>query len=132
MQRTRSHAENQQERSQKDDDEETEYEALVVGHACSTLSKEIWIIDSGATCHMCKDKSFFSELKSLKDGQEVSLGDGHVLEATVEGTVPLEMVLPDGSKQKCNLKNVLLIPKLAYNLLSVSKSTKAGKTFEFS
>lgn len=80
---------------------------------------------------MCKDKSFFSELRMLKDVQEVSLGDGHVLEATAEGTVPLEMLLPDGSKQKCSLKNVLLIPKLAYNLLSISRSTKAGKTFEF-
>ena len=64
----------------------------------------------------------------LKDGQEVSLGDGHVLEATAEGTMPLEMLLLDGSKQKC----CLLIPKLAYNLLSVSKSSEAGKTFEFS
>lgn len=126
--------EKQQDHHQQTDDAEalSECEALVVGHALSIVSKEIWIIDSGATCHMCSDESFFSELRKLDDVQEVSLGDGRVLKATAEGTVPLEMLLPDGNTQECSLKNVLLIPKLAYNLLSVSKATEAGKTFAFS
>lgn len=99
-------------------------EALVVGHALSVTSQDIWIIDSGATCHMCNNKSFFSEVSVLEKPQEVSLGDGHVLEATAEGTVPLQMLLPDGSTKKCSLKKVLWIPKLAYNLLSVSGATR--------
>ena len=107
-------------------------EALVVGHALSVTSQDIWIIDSGATCHMCNNKSFFSEVSVLEKPQEVSLGDGHVLEATAEGTVPLQMLLPDGSTKKCSLKKVLWIPKLAYNLLSVSKATEAGKMIQFS
>ena len=78
---------------------------------------------------MCNDESFFSELNVLKKPQEVSVGDGHVLEATAEGTVPLQMLLPDGSMQNCSLKNMLLVPKLVYNLLSVSE---AGKMIEFS
>ena len=35
---------------------------------------------------MCNDEVLFSDLNNLKRPQEVSLGDGHVLEATAEGT----------------------------------------------
>ncbi len=103
----------------------------MVSNALSATSKENWIIDSGATCHMCNDEKLFSKLNSLRRPQEVTLGDGHVLEATTEGTVPLQMLLPNGSTKRCNLENVLFVPKLAYNLLSVSKASEAGKTFKF-
>ncbi len=33
-----------------------------------------WIVDSGATCHMCNDESQFIELKQLETIQEVRLG----------------------------------------------------------
>ena len=62
-------------------------EAFIVRHVFSFRSKENWIIDSGATCHMCNDEVLFSDLNVLKRPQEVSLGDGDVLESTAEGTV---------------------------------------------
>ena len=42
------------------------------------------------------------------------------------------MKLPDGTMKVCRLNNVLHVPKLSYNLLSVPKATKAGKTAKFS
>ena len=108
-------------------------EALVTTHVLSATSspgENQWIVDSGATCHMCKDKQFFSELRSLDTAQEVIVGDGHVLEATAEGTVTLETLLPDGNTKKCKLEKVLLVPKLSYSLLSVSKASEAGKTIK--
>ena len=39
-------------------------------------------------------------------------------------------VASDKSK-RCNLRVVLLVPRLSYNLLSVSKAAKAGKIIEF-
>ena len=80
---------------------------------------------------MCNDKQLFSELRHLETPQEVTLGDGHGLEATTEGTVTLETMLPDGSTKKCRLENVLLVPNLSYSLLSVSKASEAGKTTKF-
>ena len=47
---TNSVAAKEQESSSTDD------EAMVVGHAFSAMSKESWIVDSGATCHMCNRK----------------------------------------------------------------------------
>ena len=35
------------------------------------------------------------------------------------------------NSKMCNLKRVLLIPKLAYNLLSISKASDAGKIVKF-
>ncbi len=53
-----------------------------------------------------------------------------MLDATHEGTVTLEKLLPDGNS-KCKLKNVLYVPKLSYSLLSVSKASESGKTMKF-
>ena len=43
-----------------------------------------------------------------------------------------KLQLTDGETQNCTLCDVLFIPKLAYNLLSVSKAPEADKTFHFS
>ena len=67
----------------------------------------------------------------MKTAEQVTLGDGHILEATGEGTVDLETLLPDGNLRKCKLENVLLVPKLSYSLLSVAKASEAGKTTKF-
>ena len=75
-----------------------------------------------------QQKTSFSELHPLTRPQEVTLGDGHILEATAEGTVMIETLLPDGSTKKCRLQDVLYIPKLSHNLRSVSKASEAGKS----
>ena len=40
-------------------------EALVTMHALAATSKSSWIVDSGATCHMCNNKYLFAELQEL-------------------------------------------------------------------
>ena len=56
------------------------------------------------------------------------MGNRHILEATAEGTVTLETLLPDSSFKKYKLENVLRVPKPSYSWLSLSK---AGKTTRF-
>ena len=58
-------------------------------------------------------------VRDLDTPQQVTLGDGSPLEGPAEGTVKLDMILPDGSTQNSKLKNALYVPKLLYNLLSV-------------
>ena len=77
-------------------------------------------MDSGVTCHMCNDSAMIVDFHSLKQPLEVSLGDGHVLEATGHGTVALKMALPGGETRMCKLHYVLCVPALSCNLLSVS------------
>ena len=106
---------------------------LVVRHAftASASKHDSWIVDSGATGHMCHDKRLFVELHNLEKPLEVTLGDGYDLHAIGRGIVLLETKLPSGRTKKCKLQNVLYVPKLSYNLLSVSKITDAGKTTRF-
>ena len=114
-------------------DSDSDVVALVVHEmALSSADKNIgWIIDSGATCHMCNDENAFTEYVRLKQPQEISLGDGHIVKATGKGTVLLKIAIGQNQIQRCELKDVLFVPELSYNLLSVSKITKAGKVIKF-
>ena len=117
----------------KSSSEESDTETMMVTtHALSTVSRGKWIVDSGATCHMCNDQEQFVEFRKLSNTQEVTLGDGHTLDGTGIGVVKIETLLPDGNTQMCRLEKVLYVPDLSYNLLSVSKATEAGNTTNFS
>ena len=67
----------------------------------------------------------------LSEPQKVTLGDGHTLEAIGTGAAELELELPGGESKIGRLNEVLYVPTLAYNLLSVAKVTEAGKTVTF-
>ena len=107
---------------------------LLVSHALTMQASNLrgkWIVDSGATSHMCNNQHLFGKFRALTQHLDVTLGDGHALKATARGTVTLVMNVPNCKDNKCTLHDVLLVPDLAYNLFSVSKATEAGKSTEF-
>ena len=69
------------------------------------------------------------ELHNFEKPEEITLGDGHVVKATRRGVVKTEIESPNSQKGKrCVLQDVLYVPCLSYNLVSVSKATRSGKT----
>ena len=90
-----------------------------------------WIVDSGATSHMCRDSKLFTTLYQLEDSIDVVLGDGRALTAVGRGEVKLDMVLPSGQVRSCILCDVLYVPELSYNLISVAKASLKGKIIKF-
>ena len=80
---------------------------------------------------MCNDEQLFTKMETLKKPLEIVLGDGHVVKSHQQGTVSLMMKLPGNECRKCNLRDVLYVPNLSHNLVSVSKAVKAGKVVEF-
>ena len=52
------------------------------------------------------------------------MGRGH-------GSITLVLEILSGKGKKCNLSDVLYVPNLSYNLLSVSKSTDTIKSTVF-
>ena len=120
--------------TQDDDSTDSESTGLVVQHALSSKynAPNRWILDSGATCHMCNQEILFSDFQRLQKPLYVVLGDGRSLQATGLGSVVLKMKLPNGMSKPCTLHNVLLVPSLAYNLLSVTSASKKGKIVTFS
>ena len=122
-------------RGQSDDTDSDEV-GLVFQHALSAdvANKQAhteWIIDSGDTCHVCHDRSLFTELQNLKKPLDIILGDGRTLKVTGCGTVIL-MLESDNLKRKFKFYNVLYISEVTCNLLSVSKAVDKGVSFTFS
>ena len=66
-----------------EDNDSSDCDALIVGHEALQVGLgSSWIVDSGATCHMCNERSMFGEYQSFRSGAEkVTLGDGHWLNA---------------------------------------------------
>lgn len=71
-----------------------------------------WIIDTGASNHMTGSLKNMSELRGVS-GCPVGLPDGQYAVATKEGSVQLD--------ENLELKNVLYVPRLNCNLISVSQ-----------
>ena len=88
-------------------------------------------MDSGATKHMCCNKDLFSELIEIRGASEIKVGDGRCLQTAGIGKVSLKIKLPGNKLSSFELVNVLFVPELAYNLISVSTLTKAGKITSF-
>ena len=94
----------------------------------STSSRErskLWYIDSGATKHMTSQKDLIVNYIQYPQPSEIFLGDDRVIKALGEGKVILEVY--DGSNVlTIGLYNVLYVPEIAKNLLSVSAMTQKG------
>ena len=84
-------------------DSDSENEALVVEYGLHAGTVGNWIVDSGATCHMCSRCELFSGLQPVKQETEVTLGDGHVLKVAACGTVSLGMKLPNSNIKRYKL-----------------------------
>ena len=71
------------------DDEREEIVGLVTEHALSANRRSNWVVDSGATCHMCNNEELFDQIIGLEMPQEIAVGDGHSVQATGRGDVIL-------------------------------------------
>ncbi|XP_074266801.1 uncharacterized protein LOC141590089 [Silene latifolia] len=75
-----------------------------------------WILDTGASNHMCSNKALFSDLRHLEKPYSISLPNGQIVYINNIGSVP---VTPGFS-----LQNVLYVPYFQINLLYIRKLTK--------
>ena len=83
-----------------------------------------WLIDSGASYHMAKNKAMFSSLNDCNT-KNIYVGDDRSLNVVGTGTVHLD---------NGQFNDVLCVPTLSCNLLSVYQITHSGegKIIEFS
>ena len=98
---------------------------------CALPVIDEWIIDSGATTHMCSNKKAFTTLYQLESPIKVTVGDGRALTAIGRGDVVLNMECPSSESESCTLHDVLYVPELSYNLVSVAKVSQKGKIVKF-
>lgn len=88
-----------------------------------------WFVDSACSIHMTYDKSLFSSY-SPGDHSPVRLGNKTTANVAGSGNVTL-LIKVNGRNRKCYLKNVLHVPQLGYQLLSIPTLDKSGKASLF-
>lgn len=76
---------------------------------------KLWIIDSGASRHICANRSMFHNLHAVPNSS-VMLPDNSCFSVYFSGDVPLSTSL--------TLKDVLYVPTFKFNLLSISALTR--------
>jgi hypothetical protein len=93
-------------------------------NATSTSSSNEWLIDSGTSYHMAKDKAIYSTLNECNT-KKIFVGDDRSLSVVGSGTIQV---------YNGHFNDVLCVPSLSCNLLSVYQITHSGegKTVEFS
>lgn len=89
-----------------------------------------WIIDSGATQHMTFERNCLSNYVEFKKPCTVNLGDNRSILAYGKGTYHVKAAVDDHT-QKIALQEVLYLPELENNLLSVNAMVKRGATVTF-
>ena len=114
-----------------EDDVENDIDLFRAAVGKGYVSNE-WLIDSGASCHMTRQKGHISDYSHFDKPEKVNLGDGYALDAVGKGNVRLKMLLADGMSTEAVLTQVLFVPDLRCNLFSVRTAVSKGKDVTFS
>ncbi|KAH6785633.1 hypothetical protein C2S51_038088 [Perilla frutescens var. frutescens] len=99
----------------KDDSQQSSMTHYAFG-IMDNIHKSEWIIDSGASIHMCCNIKLMHTLRKLNEAQRIFLPDGSSVTADYAGEVKLTETII--------LKNVLFAPTFTHNLISVGELTK--------
>lgn len=87
--------------------------------AGSNSPEHTWLMDSGASRHMCWDRSQFSCLRSVPEPLHVRVATGKVVVCHHVGDILLPLALSGGITKSVLLKNVLFLPTFGKNLFSI-------------
>lgn len=95
--------------------------------SCTTgkYNNNDWYIDSGASAHMSKDAAIVTEVRA-SDSDTVTVANSTTLNVEGQGLVKLSSSLMD-----INVHNVLIVPEICANLLSVSALVRKGLRLVF-
>jgi hypothetical protein len=92
------------------------------------FSPNTWWIDSDVTVHISNSLQVFSSIRTIREGERsLRVADGN--EVKVEGIGSFDLELPGGLN--LSLHDVLYVPSLKRNLISVSRFDKSGYICEF-
>ncbi|RKF80350.1 Copia protein [Golovinomyces cichoracearum] len=86
-----------------------------------------WLIDSGASRHICNDKNMFIEIMSATD--QIEVGNKEVMTASGKGDVRIPYDGISGQPSSIHLRDVLYIPCASENIISVGILDKRGVGF---
>lgn len=86
-------------------------------------SSNAWIIDSGASAHMCHDKAIFTELKEFAGGF-ITLANGEKTRVLGEGSAVITVLDGSQKERRITFSDLKYVPGLEANLISVDRLAK--------
>jgi len=108
-------------------------QALLTGHSAESVHSNatgfnpVWYPDSGATHHVTPDAANLMDAVSLSGSDQVHLGNGQGLPITSVGSMSFHSSFQPHTTLKLN--NLLLVPSITKNLVSVSQFAKDNNVF---
>ena len=114
-------------KKERNNDSDDEYSLISTLTGTITHGNDTWLVDSGAFKHMTGYKDYLSALVEKELHQKVKLGDDYqyLIKGVGEASYQLE------SRKLLNMKDVLYVPGLKKNLLSISGLEKKGFRITF-
>ena len=88
---------------------------------------DVWYVDSGASNHMTHHKSWFHEMHEPQKAGYVETGDDSM--HPIEHIGKVSLCMPDG--QKKHMTDVLHVPTITKNLVSVGQMVEQGLQVKF-
>lgn len=89
-----------------------------------------WLGDSGTTDHMCANQTYFVNLSNTPNTW-VTVGNGQRVPVLGIGDCIFHALKPNGDYRRIVLPDVLYVPHLRANLISISAFAEAGYTCKF-
>lgn len=94
----------------------------------SSGESDAWLMDSGATEHMCHRRDWFRDFAEMTTPLNVRIGNGEKIAAVGKGII--DILAYDGENwNKKELHDVLYVPDIAANLFSLGKAQDKGFSF---
>ncbi|CAI6007955.1 unnamed protein product [Closterium sp. NIES-65] len=106
------------------------YASAFTASSSNLVRTSSWLVDSGASSHICFDRSLFSSLQQPTDDIIVRFGGGETYKVLGVGTV-VATLRSQTSETTIQLDNVLFLPSSVHNLLSVRALGAAGIAVSF-
>jgi hypothetical protein len=95
-----------------------------------SMSRDEWVADTGATTHICNDRSLFTDI-TMKQSKIGSCDGTATLAVLGHGPINITFVTPYGKHATATLSNVSYAPSSRCNLISIPALTdRAGITFQ--
>lgn len=90
-----------------------------------------WTLDSGATSHITGKKELFCELSPI-DEKKIKVANGYKLDIVGNGSIKIQFKNEKGDISIAKLTDVLYVPAIKANFVSIQKLTTKGFEVRFS
>lgn len=110
--------------------ENNQHNAFSAVFLSGSFSKLDWYVDSGASAHLTANRDWMDDISNCTGVQEITVANKTKIPVVCSGNVDITTVV-GRNHHEVTVHDVLYVPDLTTNLLSVSQLIQMGNTVEF-